>query len=214
VDAGEDSKTVFPWCGMLFDTENGEISVDYSRFAGGRATDALTVDRSGGEGQRLDIRMKSFVRPRCQPILFDPRINSTQTAVINFTQVLLLCAVKTVSYVVDGMDGGAEKNGDYIARCIDNVILYTHKLITERLHQENVSLAPNRSSQECSLHLKRKDAMWLGWSAFRSIFVGASRCDNVVALLTLKCKSSVNDKEALQAIENAALQQFNSQIQY
>ena len=214
VDAGEDGKTVFPWCGMLFDTENGEISIDYSRFAGDRATDALTVDRSGGEGRRLDIRMKSFIRPRCQPMLFDPRINSTQTVAVNFSQVILLCAVKTVSYVVDGMDGGAEKNGSYIARCIDNVILYTYKLITERLHQENASLAPNQSSQECFLHLKRKDAMWLGWSAFRSIFIDTGKCGDVVALLTSKCNSSANDKHTLRAIANAAHLKFNSQMKY
>jgi telomerase reverse transcriptase len=214
VDAGEDGKTVFPWCGMLFDTENGEVSIDYSRFAGGIATDALTVDRSGREGQQLDIRMKSFVRPRCQPMLFDPRINSALTVGISFMQALLLCAVKTVSYVLDGMDGRTEKNCYHIVRCIDNVILYTHKLITERLRRENMASIPSQSSQERSLHLKRKDAMWLGWRAFRSMFINASGCENIVALLTLKCKSSMDDIGALQAIENAAMQQFNSHLQY
>jgi telomerase reverse transcriptase len=215
MDAGEDGKTAFPWCGMLFDTGNGEVRIDYSRFAGGIATDALTVDRSGREGQRLDIRMKSFVRPRCQPMLFDPRINNALTVSINFMQVLLLCAVKTVSYVLDGMDGRAKKNGDYIARCIDDVILYTHKLIIERLCQENMSPIPSQSpqSQEFSLQLKRKDAMWLGWRAFRSVFIKASSCENVVSLLTLKCKSSMDDKSALRVIENAAIQQFSKQLQ-
>ena len=210
---GTKGPTLFPWCGMLFDTKSGEVGVDYSRFANGRAADALTIDRSGEEGRQLEIRIKSFVRPRCQPMLFDARINCARVVGINFAQVLLLCAIKTVSYIADGMEGGVDMNPEHIIRSIEDVCLYTYTLIAERLRQAKSDLPLSESSPGPHFRLKQKDAMWLGYDAFRSVFTGARGCGKVAALLSAKCRLNVaNDDRRLRDIADAALRQFDAQM--
>ena len=206
VETGNKEQTVFPWCGMLFDMETGDIHVDYSRFADGKATDALTVDRAGAEGQQLEIRMKSFVRPRCQPMLFDSRINGARTVGINFCQALLLCAVKALCYI-EGMEGGIQKNVDFIVRNIDDVTLYTHKLITDRLRKKK---AKSDAPQESFLEMTRQDAMWLGRIAFLTIFRRIKGCNDVVALLAPRCASP--GRHPMQDIADEAIRQFDTQV--
>ena len=87
-------RTLFSWCGLLIDTSTGEVRIDYSRFAKAKALDSLTVDRCQ-VGRNLQIRMKTFVRPRCQPILYDSTVNSFEVVVYNFTQMMLLAALKS-----------------------------------------------------------------------------------------------------------------------
>lgn len=202
-------RSAFPWCGMLFNTENGEISVDYSRFADGKATDALTVDRSGAEGRQLEIRMKSFVRPRCQPMLFDHRINSARTLGINFCQALLLCAVKTLSYI-QGMEGGMQRNAGFIVRNINDVISYAHTLIANRLRHDKASAAQSQSSQERLFQLTSKDSVWLGHKAFLSVFCRVKECSDIVTLLVPRCAS--HGRHPLQDVADEAIRQFNAQI--
>lgn len=207
-DSEANGRARFPWCGMLFDTETGEVSVDYSRFANGKVTDSLTVDRSGAEGRQLEIRMKSFVRPRCQPMLFDCRINNEETAGVNFCQAILLCAVKTIGYI-RGMEGGLQQNTDFIVRNIDDVISYTHKLIVDRLRHENkgsVASVP----QECLLALTNRDAMWLGRKAFLYIFSRVRECNDVVTSLAQRCSSP--GRHPRQDVVNEALRQFRVQV--
>jgi len=208
-DASSEERSVFPWCGMLFDMENGEVGVDYSRFANGKATDALTVDRCGTEGRHLEIRMKSFVRPRCQPMLFDRRINSARTVGINFCQAILLCAVKTLSYI-GGMEGGVQRNADFIVRNIDDVISYTHKLITDRLRHEKITDSQTLSAQDSLLQLTSKDAMWLGRKAFLSIFCDVRGCEDAVALLATRCSSS--GRHPIHDVAEEAIRLFKSQV--
>jgi hypothetical protein len=193
---------------MLFDTATGEGSVDYSRFANGKATDAPTVDRSGAEGRQLEIRMKPFVRPRCQPMLFDCRINSVETSGVNFCQAILLCAVKTLDYI-RGMEGGLQQNTGFIVRNIDDVVSYTRKLIVDRLRQESkgsVASAP----QECLLALTNRDAMWLGRKAFLYIFSRGRECNDIVTSLAPRCSSS--GRHPRQDVVDKAVRRFRLQV--
>ena len=210
VDTVEKKGNVFPWCGMLFDTENGELTVDYSRFANGKASDALTVDHTGGEGQQLAIRMKTFVRPRCQPMLFDSRINSVRTVAFNFCQAILLCAAKTLAYI-QGLEGGARRNADFIVRNIDDVILYAHKLVADRLRGGRTDVVQPASARDNLFHLARQEAMWLGRRAFLSLFRGANECTEIVSLLAPKCGASLN-RHPLQDVADEAILDFNAKV--
>ena len=82
------------------------------------AIDGLTVDRLNEQGTQLIFRMKSFVRPRCQPLFFDMRLNTVENALLNFYQAMLLGAVKTVGYVCIGMSGGAKHNPQHADRVV------------------------------------------------------------------------------------------------
>ena len=211
-NSGSDERSTFSWCGLLFDTVTAEVSVDYSRFGNEKATDALTVDRSGSEGVQLEIRMKSFVRPRCQPILFDSRINSNRTVSVNFCQAMLLCAVKTLAYI-DDMEGGVAGSFLFVLQSIDDVISYTHKLIADRLrHANNASADDDRSSQETLLKISSKDALWLGRKSFLSVFQQVKKkYSDIVDVLASKSQSR-GDLQLLQEILDQATRQFNKQI--
>jgi len=123
----------FPWCGLLFDRSTGEVHVDYSRFAHRNAIHGLTIDRFSDEGKTFEIRIKSFVRPRCQSLLFDPEINSPDVIASNFYQMMMLSAIKSGEYLRNGLSGGASKNPIFLVRCIDNLVRYSHRLITSRI---------------------------------------------------------------------------------
>eukprot|EP00814_Leptocylindrus_danicus_P010379 CAMPEP_0116040826 /NCGR_PEP_ID=MMETSP0321-20121206/24622_1 /TAXON_ID=163516 /ORGANISM="Leptocylindrus danicus var. danicus, Strain B650" /LENGTH=431 /DNA_ID=CAMNT_0003520779 /DNA_START=439 /DNA_END=1731 /DNA_ORIENTATION=+ len=154
----------FPWCGMMIDTVSCEVRLDYSRFSGSLARDSLTVDLVN-EGAALNVRMKTFVRPRCQCIFFDSFLNGKMTIERNFYQALMLTAVKTVGYV-DCLPGGSSSNEKYIIECIEDVISYAFHLIRRRLINES----PQKSSvgersiksarNECTGALTKGRAIW------------------------------------------------------
>ena len=166
----------FAWCGMLFNTETCEARVDYSRFAGSLAVNGLTVDRLGDQGTKLIFRMMSFVRPQCQPLFFDLRLNTVENALLNFYQAMLLGAVKTVGYVRTGMNGGAKHNPQFIVKCIEDLISYAQALISSRLKS-----SPSTDKYLCvgdatCHHLTLSAAVWLGRHAFRAVLRTVDPC--------------------------------------
>lgn len=209
--AASDERSFFSWCGLLFDMLTGEVSVDYSRFGNEKATDSITVDRSGSEGVQLEIRMKSFVRPRCQPILFDSRINSNRTVLVNFCQAMLLCAVKTFSYI-DELEARSLGSVLFVVNSIDDVISYTHKLIDDRLRHTYASAEDDRQSEETLFQLTSKDALWLGRKSFISVFQQVKKYNDIVDILAAKSRSR-GDQQLLHEIFDLSIRQFNEQIQ-
>jgi telomerase reverse transcriptase len=100
MEAVQVCRNFFPWCGLLIDTRTCEVTLDYNRFRGSRATDALAIHRTGNEGLNLKKKMKDFVRPRCsQTLLFSSCINGIEMVRLNFYQTFLLCAIKLIHYV-------------------------------------------------------------------------------------------------------------------
>ena len=163
------SSNLFPWCGMLFDADTGEVSVDYSRFPNDIAKDSLTVDRSGSEGQMFLFRMKTYVRPRCIPLLYDSSINSKTTIISNFFHMMLFAALKTGEYLKSSsfiICGQEERlsNLPYILASIDTASLYAQSLIGNSLRSQ----CPNKSRNKSIL--TNVEAMWLSWNAFHMMF--------------------------------------------
>ena len=155
--------TFFPWCGMLFDTRTGEVYIDYERFHNGKAKESLTVDFDGSEGRKLEVRMESYVRPRCVPILFDPLINSRSVIIINFYQLMLFAAAKTVEHFRStDVCPTIEHNENFVLRCIDSLASYAGRQIRCNLRHQ----APNPSS----LILDDRALCWLTWHAFSKVF--------------------------------------------
>jgi hypothetical protein len=158
----------FPWCGMLFDTSSCEVKIDYSRFANGNAANGLSVARTEREGEQLRLRMKTFVRPRCVPILFDGSINSPSTVATNFFEMMLLCAVKTMEYLVSSdMVGRLVKNVGFLFSCIDDLIFFAFQRVLDTLRQERHTVF---SSSKMKLELRKDMAFDIGWTAFQIAF--------------------------------------------
>jgi hypothetical protein len=165
-----DGTILFPWCGLLFNTQTGETFIDYERFRRGKLRDGLTVDYDGNEGKRMEYRMQSFIFPRCLPILYDSSINSFDTIVTNFYQMMLLAAAKTAEYLRGHAsllpNSSTVYNIDYVLRCIRGLSQF--------------ALQDIKSKFKCSLK-KRFDfskmigidkclASFLCWKAFYDVF--------------------------------------------
>ena len=197
----------FSWCGLLFDIRTCEVRIDYSRFIGSKAVDSLTIDRACNEGINLNVRMKTFVRPRCLPLLYDRQINSQGVIMINFCQTILFCAVKTIHYVREGMPGGIEKNPDFFHDCIDDVIHYTQNLILLRLKRKQ-----QKYNEKDTFCLTRRKAYFFGTNAFFSVLKDKMPNEKILKLLHDGLKKNSghikNDIAALKKIFKIALAEF------
>lgn len=177
----------FPWCGLLFDTSTGEVSLDYGRFHNPPLKDRITVERNGNEGTVLCSKMKNFVRPRCQPLLYDSSINKYETIAKNFYQMIVLAAAFTVEYIRGSQScqqqqrgkgaGGrrrVESNGrplntKFIVKSVSEMLSYAVKRIITNLKRCNAtsSTSPGNTFLLVSDH---KATSWLCWKAFYDVF--------------------------------------------
>lgn len=212
--------TFFSWCGMLLNTKSCEVRVDYVRFARTLAVDGLTVDRLGGEGTKLLLKMKSFVRPRCQPMLFDLRLHAAEHALFNFYQMMLLAAIKTVGYIRTGLDDGVKSNQQFIVHCINDVISYAQAVIGSRLRS-----APARDEyafqNDITSHQLSKEAThWLGRHAFRAVLKTVDETQGYEGVIrslgkgkggTTTITGKRLDYALLCKVANKALQEFHLQ---
>ena len=161
---------MFPWCGMLFDIGTGEVRVDYSRFGNNRARDSLTVDRAGDDGLQLQTRMIGFVRPRCQPILFDSSINSFRVVVTNYYQMMLFGAIKTLEYLKSSdLVFSNTTSTSFFMRCVGKVSHVALGLIRSALKRASPDAVEGGSSGS-KFCLSTDTATWLCWRAFDDIF--------------------------------------------
>jgi hypothetical protein len=190
----------FPWCGLLFDTRTCEVRIDYARFFDGKASDGLTVDRVGREGELLMVQMKMFVRPRCLPILFDPLINSRKVQVLNFTQLMVLGAVKVAEYLrTCDMLGMTTTNTPFLLTCIESTILFAYDLINEKL------LA---SKWVAKMSIKQSVAVWLGWRAFYNVFRELAQFTELSSCIAKKATASDVCRSSLEKTVSSALREI------
>ncbi|KAG7368417.1 telomerase ribonucleoprotein complex - RNA binding domain containing protein [Nitzschia inconspicua] len=159
-------RSLFPWCGLLFDAQNGEVFMDYERFHGKKPLDSLTVDCAGEEGKRIKYRMQSFVFPRCLPILFDPSINSFDTIVLNFEQMMLFAAVKTAHYLrtLALVTRNEKHNVNHILQCIQGLSVFAARSIASK------SKCFQTERREFEFQLGHSLSNWLTWKAFHTVF--------------------------------------------
>jgi hypothetical protein len=188
-----DSGCFFAWCGMLFDCSTGEVRVDYSRFLASGVETSLTFDRTRSIGKQLLVQMKAFVRPRCIPILFDSLINSRNTQIVNFYQLLVLAAVKTVEYLhCTDMVISLETNVPFLCNCIESTSMYAFNLTIDRLKKQSMA-------STVVLGFKRVLAAQLGWIAFFDVFCHVDELRCLLDPLKAKLSTGHEDHQKLHA---------------
>lgn len=101
---GRGGRRCIAWCGLLIDSENLELRVDYARYAGDWAREAVTVPGRLGSGAQspfahLGRRVVAYLRPKCTALLYDHSINSPLTARLNVYQSFLLAAIKLHCFI-------------------------------------------------------------------------------------------------------------------
>jgi Telomerase ribonucleoprotein complex - RNA binding domain./Reverse transcriptase (RNA-dependent DNA polymerase). len=200
----------FQWCGLLFNTKTCEVQVDYGRFAASSASDSLTINRLQNDGHSLVKNMRYFVKPRCIPILFDSRINSIPTVMINFHQMLLISAIKSLHYIEQGLDRKSLKNERFLIDCVLYVIKYAYHLVYSRLRSSQYS---GKSQHCCELNfMPYNDALWLGIHSFQTVYVHSKKSlflSRSIDLSNCLKEIKIKDKSVLSAIADKSLENFD-----
>jgi telomerase reverse transcriptase len=201
----------FSWCGLLFNTDSGSVRIDYERFSGDRAIQSIFLKARGSEGLNLVTSMRGFVQPRATAILYDLRINTVYDINLNYCQAVLLCIIKTHTFITR-MDGGYEKNPTFLLSAFEENLVYFYRLIRTRLQREKDEVASRNDSPAVSFTnaLKLQSAKWLGIYLFSSFLVDrSSESHTMVALLRLRLfGSTLMNRKALKALADEALASF------
>jgi len=206
-----DGDDFFQWCGLLFNIKTLEVRVDYGRFAGSNASQTLTINRVKNEGYNFMKCMRFFVKPRCIPILFDSRINSESTIMINYHQMMTMAAIKSLHYIHQGLDITNLSNERFISDSIKYVIHYAYNLIHSRLRSSSNDVIKHEHPRYLNF-LAFHDALWLGLHAFETVYKDSKHAQFLPrshVLSTNRRKLQIQNDSDLSDIARRALQSID-----
>ncbi|KAI4385161.1 hypothetical protein MLD38_003219 [Melastoma candidum] len=89
------------WSGMLINCRSLEFQADYTRYLNNHLRSTLCVLWQGKPSSHLKKKLCAYLRPKCFPIFFDPKINSGAIIRLNIYQNFLLCAMKFHCYITE-----------------------------------------------------------------------------------------------------------------
>ncbi|XP_015280705.1 PREDICTED: telomerase reverse transcriptase-like, partial [Gekko japonicus] len=84
--------TVFPWCGLLIDTQTLEVYCDYSSYACTSVRASLSFSYSSAAGVHMRNKLFVVLQLQCHHLFLDLQINSLRTVCINIYKIFLLQA--------------------------------------------------------------------------------------------------------------------------
>ncbi|XP_051871692.1 telomerase reverse transcriptase [Pristis pectinata] len=85
---------LFPWCGLLFDTQTLEVYCDYSSYANISIRSSLTFNCSSKAGQNMKRKLLAVLKLKCHHIFLDLEVNTLRTVAINVYKIFLLQAYR------------------------------------------------------------------------------------------------------------------------
>ncbi|KAH0618035.1 hypothetical protein JD844_016960 [Phrynosoma platyrhinos] len=88
------SHCVFPWCGLLIDTQTLEIYGDYSSYACTSIRSSLSFKSSAKGGVSMRNKLFAVLKLKCHSLFMDLQINCLRTVCINVYKILLLQAYR------------------------------------------------------------------------------------------------------------------------
>ncbi|GCB59965.1 hypothetical protein scyTo_0011033 [Scyliorhinus torazame] len=86
--------SLFPWCGLLFDTQTLEVYCDYSSYANTSIRSSLTFNCRPEAGENLRRKLLAVLKLKCQHIFLDLEVNTLRTVSINVYKIFLLQAYR------------------------------------------------------------------------------------------------------------------------
>uniref|UniRef100_A0A3B3D5U9 Telomerase reverse transcriptase n=1 Tax=Oryzias melastigma TaxID=30732 RepID=A0A3B3D5U9_ORYME len=84
------SHCLFPWCGLLLDTQSLDVYKDYSSYAGLSLRYSLTLGSTHLAGQQMRRKLMSILRLKCHPLFLDLKTNSQESVYKNIYKLVLL----------------------------------------------------------------------------------------------------------------------------
>ncbi|KAB1280806.1 Telomerase reverse transcriptase [Camelus dromedarius] len=85
---------LFPWCGLLLDTQTLEVRSDYSSYARTSIRASLTFNQGFKAGRNMRRKLFAVLRLKCHGLFLDLQVNSLQTVFTNVYKIFLLQAYR------------------------------------------------------------------------------------------------------------------------
>ncbi|XP_071355538.1 telomerase reverse transcriptase [Trachinotus anak] len=85
---------LFPWCGLLLDTNSLDVHKDYSSYAGLSLRYSLTLGSFHSAGQQMRRKLMAILRLKCHALFLDLKTNSLAAVYKNIYKFVLLHACR------------------------------------------------------------------------------------------------------------------------
>uniref|UniRef100_A0A8C2Z256 Telomerase reverse transcriptase n=1 Tax=Cyclopterus lumpus TaxID=8103 RepID=A0A8C2Z256_CYCLU len=121
---------LFPWCGLLLDTQSLDVSKDYSSYADLSLRYSVTLGSFHSAGQQMRRKLTAILRLKCHPLFLDLKTNSLEVVYKNIYKLVLLHACR-FHVCAQSLPFGqtVAKNPDYFLQMILDMADYANQLI-------------------------------------------------------------------------------------
>ncbi|XP_042551185.1 telomerase reverse transcriptase [Dipodomys spectabilis] len=124
---------LFPWCGLLLDTQTLEVFCDYSSYAQTSMRASLTFHRGFRTGRTMRHKLLAVLRLKCHSLFLDLEVNSLQTVCTNVYKIFLLQAYRFHACVLQlPFDQGVWRNPSFFLRIISDVAACCFSILKAR----------------------------------------------------------------------------------
>ncbi|PWA15361.1 hypothetical protein CCH79_00008516 [Gambusia affinis] len=121
---------LFPWCGLLLDTQSLDVYKDYSSYAGLSLRYSLSLGSFHSAGHQMKRKLMAVLRLKCHPLFLDLKTNSLEAVYRNIYKLVVLHACR-FHVCAQSLPFGqtVAKNPLYFLQMIWDMAQYANKLI-------------------------------------------------------------------------------------
>ncbi|CAO2592048.1 Telomerase reverse transcriptase [Lemmus lemmus] len=166
---------LFPWCGLLLDTQTLEVFWDYSSYAQTSVKASLTFQRIFKAGRNMRHKLLAVLRLKCHSLFLDLQfplglqVNSLQTVCINVYKIFLLQAYRFHACVLQlPFDQHVRKNPAFFLGIIASMASCCYSIL--KVKNAGMTLGAKGASGLFPLEAAR----WLCYHAFLIKLAGHS----------------------------------------
>ncbi|XP_036993198.2 telomerase reverse transcriptase isoform X2 [Artibeus jamaicensis] len=121
---------LFPWCGLLLDTQTLEVFCDYSSYAQTSIRASLTFSQGFKAGRSMRRKLFAVLRLKCHSLFLDLQVNSLQTVCTNVYKIFLLQAYRFHACVLQlPFNQHVRKNPSFFLRIISDTASRCYTLL-------------------------------------------------------------------------------------
>nr|XP_027799720.1 telomerase reverse transcriptase [Marmota flaviventris] len=152
---------LFPWCGLLLDSQTLEVFCDYSSYAQTSVRASLTFHRGSKVGRNLRRKLLAVLRLKCHGLFLDLQVNSLQTVCVNIYKIFLLQAYRFHACVLQlPFSQQVRKNPRFFLRLVSDTASCCYSIL--RARNSGVSLGARGAAGPFPFEA----AQWLCHQAF------------------------------------------------
>ncbi|XP_036166405.1 telomerase reverse transcriptase isoform X2 [Myotis myotis] len=121
---------LFPWCGLLLDTQTLEVFCDYSSYAQTSIRASLAFSQGSKPGRSMRRKLFAVLRLKCHSLLLDLQVNGLQTVCTNVYKIFLLQAYRFHACVLQlPFNQHVRKNPSFFLHVISDTVSRCHTLL-------------------------------------------------------------------------------------